>query len=61
MPCTNRTFRDVFAPAENGFVAPEFCFVGLAAMKQSACQADARNRQVVQFLAKNKKPDLAEV
>jgi hypothetical protein len=58
MPCTNRAFRDVFAPAENGFVAPKFCFIGLAVTKQTACQADAVTPQVVQLAAKNKKPDL---
>jgi hypothetical protein len=50
-PCTNRAFRDVFAPAENGFVRPELCFVGLAVMKQTARQTDALTPQVVQLAA----------
>jgi len=57
--CINRAFRDVFAPAENGFVAPEFCFVACAVMKQTARQEDAPNPQVVQLPSKNKKADLA--
>jgi hypothetical protein len=55
-PCTNRAFPDVFAPAENGFVRPGLCFVGLAVMKQTARQTDALTPQVVQLPAKNKKP-----
>jgi hypothetical protein len=31
---TQRLFPDVFAKAQNGFVAPEFCFVAKAATKQ---------------------------
>jgi hypothetical protein len=61
MPCTNRAFPDVFTPAENGFVAPEFCFVGLTAMKQSTCQKDALKAQVVQGRAKNKNRGLRGV
>jgi hypothetical protein len=37
-------------------MAPEFCFVGLAVMKQAARQDDALTRQVVQSTAENKKP-----
>jgi hypothetical protein len=43
-------------PAENGFVRPGLCFVGLAVMKQTARQTDALTPQVVQLPAKNKKP-----
>jgi hypothetical protein len=56
MPCTNRAFPDVFTPAENGFVAPEFCFVACAVMKQTARQEDAPKAQVVQLPSKIKKP-----
>jgi hypothetical protein len=39
---THGGFRDVFARSENGFVAPEFCFVALAGMKQTGLARQTR-------------------